>query len=416
MKKILSILFLALPILLTAQYDNASKSKIKKHIKELSSDAYLGRGTGEEGERLAANYIANEFAKMKLKPMGDSAYFHYFEFKHAEKNPHGDENTNDTNAKIIKGKNVVAYLDNDAEFTIVIGGHYDHLGLGHLGSSMEPNSEGQIHNGADDNASGTAGVIELARIFSSNKIKEGCNFIFICFSGEEMGLIGSKRFASRADFDTSKIQAMINMDMIGRLNDSTYKLQVGGIGTSPDLGAIVQKLKPKELTISIDSSGTGPSDHTSFYLKNIPVLFFFTGTHADYHKPSDDFEKINLDGEAIIINYIKNIVVDLASIPKMDFTKTVSKDNGKRTPFKVTLGIMPDYSFDGKGLKIDGVNDDKPAQQAGVKAGDIILKIGDVFTDDIYKYMEVLGKLEKGTKTTLLVKRGTEEILLNVEF
>lgn len=393
---------------------NIAINNVKKHVKTLSSDDFLGRGTGEKGEELAADYIAQYFKTIKLQPWGDKeTYFQNFKFKFRKtsmSNPHGK-------GKMIPktGKNVVGYLDNGAIYTIIIGAHYDHLGTGLMGSSRDANPKGKIHNGADDNASGTAGVMELARYYTENNVKEGCNFIFIAFSGEELGLVGSKKFTQFEKFDSSKIQCMVNMDMIGRLNDSTKKILVYGIGTSPKFGGLVQEYKPKGLDIKVDSSGTGPTDHTSFYLKDIPVLSFFTGQHKQYHTPEDDEHLINYEGEIEVLKYIARIVDKVAAEPKIKFTKTKTKDKG-RVSFKVTLGVMPDYTFEGAGLKIDGVTENKPADKAGVKAGDIIVAMGDMDLKDIHDYMKALSIHKKGDKTTIKVKRGTEQLDLNVEF
>jgi Zn-dependent M28 family amino/carboxypeptidase len=178
------------------------------------------------------------------------------------------------------------------------------------GSSLDANPKEKIHNGADDNASGVAGVIELARYFASNNKTENTNFLFACFSGEELGLIGSKFLTENSPVDNGSVTYMINMDMIGRLDPQSRALMIHGTGTSPVWEPLLKKLSPK-FSIKTDSSGTGPSDHTSFYLKDIPVLHFFTGAHSDYHKPSDDFEKINYAGEADVLKLIAQIINEL---------------------------------------------------------------------------------------------------------
>ena len=309
---------------------------------------------------------------------------------------------------------MVGYIDNGAENTIVIGAHYDHLGLGHDGNSLDPNPSDKIHNGADDNASGVAGVIELARHYQNNDLKEPYNLLFICFSGEELGLFGSKKYCEMPTIDLKKVDIMINMDMIGRLN-AEKSILVGGVGTAPELYNIIGYTDKGDIRTKIDSSGIGPSDHTSFYLKDIPVLFFFTGQHSDYHKPSDDADKINYEGEIQVLQVISKIVDGCMSFPKLAFTKTKSKQSD--TPaFSVTLGIMPDYTFDQKGLRVDGVTDGKPAFKAGLKAGDVILQLGDTEVISIQEYMQGLAKFKKGESTTVKVKRGTEEKVFNVTF
>jgi Zn-dependent M28 family amino/carboxypeptidase len=194
------------------------------------------------------------------------------------------------------GHNILAYLDNGARTTIVLGAHYDHLGMGEEGNSLSGIKEKQIHNGADDNASGIAALLELSKLLKKSRLKNN-NYLFIAFSGEEQGLLGSRYFVDNPTINLPKINYMINMDMIGRLNDSSKTLTVGGYGTSPHWAKLITRPK-KEVFFHIryDSSGTGPSDHTSFYRKNIPVLFFFTGLHSDYHKPGDDFNKLNYTG------------------------------------------------------------------------------------------------------------------------
>lgn len=226
----------------------------------------------------------------------------------------------------------LGFLDNGAENTIVIGAHYDHLGLGHDGNSLDANPHDKIHNGADDNASGTAGVIELARHYQANKMKEKTNFLFICFSGEELGLYGSKKYCDNPTIDLKKVQAMINLDMIGRLKEDKTLL-VGGVGTAPELVDIVQSLKDP-LKVNVDSAGIGPSDHTSFYLKDIPVLFFFTGQHSDYHKPSDDIERVNWAKSPRLLDYVIRVADRISGMPKLKFTPTKSKTYEIHLPSK----------------------------------------------------------------------------------
>ena len=389
-----------------------SIENIKKHISVLSNDSLQGRGTGTIGEAKAANYISQEFKKIGLKPVGDdNSYLKSFQYKHSS-NPHGASDK-DTAVKILNSKNIIGFLDNGSTNTIIIGAHYDHLGFGDDQNSLEANPKGKIHNGADDNASGVAGVIELARYFSNSKSKS--NYLFLCFSGEELGLIGSKKFVDNSEFEPAKINAMINMDMIGRLNDSTKKLMVYGVGTSPSFVTKVENSNTY-FKLVLDSSGVGPSDHTSFYLKNIPVLHFFTGQHSDYHKPSDDLEKINFVGEQKVLEYIIDIVKKIDVEPKLEFKKTRDSNNDNAPKFKVTLGIMPDYSFEGKGVKVDGVSDNKPAFNAGVMKGDIIIKLGNLEVTDMRSYMQGLADSKKGETKDLVVKRNGKDEILKVTF
>ena len=321
----------------------------------------------------------------------------------------------DVGEKKRTGRNIIGYLDNGAARTVVLGAHYDHLGYGEDGNSMLRTGEKAIHNGADDNASGTAALIELARILKSTKQKNN-NYLFIAFSAEELGLNGSKFFTEHPTIDFTKVNFMINMDMVGRLNDSSQVVTIGGYGTSPQWSSLIDPNNKKNpFSIRIDSSGTGPSDHTSFYRKDIPVLFFFTGLHADYHKPTDDFDKINYIGETKIINYISGIVQ--ATDQKLAFTKTrETQTTSSLRSGGVTMGIMPDYTFAGTGIRCDGVTDGRPAQKAGLKAGDIIIKVGEYNISSMDSYMQMLGKFQKGEKAKVKFKRGNEEMETEVQF
>ena len=314
------------------------------------------------------------------------------------------------------GHNVVGYFDNGASTTVILGAHFDHLGYGEDGNSMLRTGEKLIHNGADDNASGSAALIELARILKSSKAKNN-NYLFIAFSGEELGLFGSKYYTDNPTIDLKAVSYMLNMDMVGRLNDSTKVLSVGGYGTSPQWASVINAQDKKiPFVIKIDSSGTGPSDHTSFYRKDIPVLFFFTGQHRDYHRPSDDADKINYTGELNVINYINSIINALSKEnQKLVFLKTREVQMGTRA-FSVTMGIMPDYTFSGTGVRADGVTEGRPASKAGLKAGDVIIQLGDYPVSSVETYMQTLGKFKKGDKTKVKYKRGNETMEAAVEF
>ncbi|MBS1783125.1 MAG: M28 family peptidase [Bacteroidetes bacterium] len=309
------------------------------------------------------------------------------------------------------GTNVAAWIDNKAPYTVILGAHFDHLGYGEDGNSLSLSKE--IHNGADDNASGSAGLLELAARIKKQRLRN-YNYLFVNFSGEELGLLGSKAFVKDYQIDSNHTAYMINMDMIGRLNDSTHALTVGGIGTSPVWSTFVSSPN-KEFKIAIDSSGVGPSDHTSFYHVGIPVLFFFTGIHHDYHKPSDDADKINYLGEAKVLDFVYSIVSVMDTRLKPKFTPTRQTTVGK-VRFKVTLGIMPDYSFQEGGVRVDDVADEKPAKKAGIKAGDIIIQLGDTKILGMQSYMEALGKAKSGQTTTVTVLRNGKPVKLKVTF
>ena len=382
--------------------------QLQNDVNYLASDELKGRETGTEGEKLAASYIIGEFEKIGVEPKGSDGYNQSFDIT-PKANPHQKEG--EFTGEPIKVTNVIGYIDNGAEKTVVIGAHYDHLGLGGEGSLHA--GEDEIHNGADDNASGVAIMLQLARdLVKENEPKQ--NFLFIAFSGEEKGLWGSNYYCKNPTIDLSTVNFMINMDMVGRL-DSDKGLAINGVGTSPAWERVLTTTSLNEAKLVTSESGVGPSDHTSFYLKDIPVLHFFTGQHSDYHKPSDDIDLINFEGMARINEYILEIINYLGEEEKIAFTKT--KDESEDTPrFTVTLGVMPDYMFQGDGMRIDGVTEGKPASKAGFEAGDVVIKMGDIEVTDMMSYMKALSEFKKGDKTTVIVKRGKKKIKEKVTF
>lgn len=548
--------YLLLLLLFVGSFTQAQKLKkedkqlianLQQHIQYLADDKLEGRRAGTQGEKLAAEYISNEFRKVGLQPQGKD-YYQVFEINEGKQinpstfltidgknlqlnkeyfvfpfssnttvealpsialqesdmpwfydlkelleenfhNPHfdiseavvnkakevkqkggtalfvyntskiddglefdGKDNTeslgipvlyitraavkkyfNDISATLdVKVKtdigdkkrnatNVIGYLDNGAPTTVIIGAHYDHLGYGEDGGGREINNVHEIYNGADDNASGTAALIELARLLKNSRLRQN-NYLFIAFSGEELGLYGSKYFTQHPTIDLNNVNYMINMDMVGRLNDSSHVLTVGGYGTSPSWGTVYNqtgrnKLFTGPLIIKYDSSGTGPSDHTSFYLKNIPVLFYFTGIHADYHKPTDDYDKINYTGEMYVVKHIYSLIeAEDKQRTKLAFTKTRETATNTSARFSVTLGIMPDYTYNGIGVRVDGISENRPAQKAGILTGDVITSLGDFKVKDLETYMEALGKFKKGDKTTVIFVRGNQTLSSPIEF
>jgi hypothetical protein len=325
----------------------------------------------------------------------------------------------DTITRTLTGHNVIAFLNNKAPNTVVIGAHYDHLGYNELGGSTyrkTENEKPQIHNGADDNASGTAALIELAEVIKKAHLSK-YNYLFIAFSGEEEGLLGSNYFCKHPTIDTTKINYMINMDMLGRLDSTKNTFAIDGVGTSPTWNTVLGKINIDGIKPKTSESGVGASDHTSFYNIGIPVLHFFTGTHYDYHKPSDDDQFINYKGELAVLKYIYNLIYNLEQEPKLVFTKTKDTHSSTgSTSFKVTLGIMPDYMHEGKGVKIDGVTDGRPAANAGLKRGDLIIKLDNDELADMQAYMKCLEKYNKGEKTKVMIIRDGKELEFNVTF
>lgn len=321
----------------------------------------------------------------------------------------------ETSAKTRTANNVVGYIDNGAPTTVVLGAHFDHLGYGEDGNSMIRTGEKLIHNGADDNASGTAALLELASLLKKSKLKKQ-NYLFIAFSGEELGLYGSKYYVENPTIDLKTVSYMINMDMVGRMNDSSKLVTVGGYGTSPTWGSLIRPDAKSGFSIKIDSSGTGPSDHTSFYRKDIPVLFFFTGLHGDYHRPTDDAPRINYVGEWMIIKYIYGVIGNASGAGKLAFTKTREQQVGTSTRFTVSMGIMPDYTYSGAGVRADGISEGRAAQKAGLKAGDIVIQLGEHKVTSVEAYMQALSKFKKGDATKVKVKRGNEELVFDIQF
>ncbi|MEL6811314.1 MAG: M20/M25/M40 family metallo-hydrolase [Bacteroidota bacterium] len=377
----------------------------------LASDSLKGRETGTEGERIAADYIAGRFEDLGLQPKGTEGYFQDFNFK-PSKNPHQQAEVVKPSVgdSMSKGRNVVAYIDNKAAHTVAIGAHFDHLGMGGEGSLYR---EGEaVHNGADDNASGIAVMLQLAERLKEQHTAN--NYVFIAFSGEELGLLGSNYFVKNSTVPIEKITYMLNFDMVGRLNEENT-LAVHGVGTSPIFKQTLFANNNQGLNIAEYESGTGPSDYTSFYIADIPVLSFFTGQHEDYHKPGDDVEKLNYEGMALITNYTMNIIEDLNDNEKLVFRKT--KNESEEVPsFKVALGVVPDYLFTGEGMRIDGVSEDKPAQRAGLLKGDIVKKLDTIQVTDMMSYMKALSQYDVGKKCLVTIDRSGEMIEVEVEF
>jgi Zn-dependent M28 family amino/carboxypeptidase len=297
---------------------------------------------------------------------------------------------------------------------IIVGAHYDHLGRGGEGSGSLAQRAGDIHYGADDNASGTAGVLELARLFTTQTPKPRRTIVFMAFGGEEEGLLGSNYYVNHPLLPLANTVAMINMDMIGRMKES--KLVIGGVGTAKEWRDIMAANAEKAFQLTLNEDGFGPSDHSSFYAKQIPVLFFWTGTHTDYHKPSDTFEKINYADEARILALVARIVNQLDTADKRLTYATAKSDATPRTGgFRVYLGTIPSYADSNTGLLLDGVRDDSPAAKAGLKAGDRILKIGTRDVKDVYDYTAALGEMKAGEEYAIEVVRGTERLSLKIK-
>jgi len=385
------------------------KEQMVSDITYLASDKLKGRTFGSEGEKKAGEYISARFKLLGLKPMGDNGTY-YQEFTVKNNNPHEVEFADDKQPGYLTGRNVIGYLDQGAQYTVIVGAHYDHLGMGLFGSLYT--GEPAIHNGADDNASGTSTIMELAQRLVPYKEH---NYLFIAFTGEENGLWGSNYFTKHPTIDLSKVVAMVNFDMVGRMSEN--KIAINGTGTSPAWPDLIKAANMDSLDITMGESGVGPSDHTSFYLIDIPSIHFFTGAHEDYHKPSDDVDKINGDGMEKVANMAARILRSIGNNgkDKLEFAKT--KDDDQNTPkLDVTLGVVPDYLYDQNGLRLDGVRDGHPAAKAGLLKGDIIIKMGGEDIKDIYAYMKVLSTFHAGDKTNVVVLRNGKEMPFEIQF
>ncbi len=295
---------------------------------------------------------------------------------------------------------------------LVIGAHFDHLGWGKQNSLYQ--GEPMIHNGADDNASGTTGLLELAEKFGSEKNNLKRSVVFFAFSGEELGLLGSNYLVNNFPLPIEKVVSMINMDMIGRLKDSS--LIVYGTGTSSNWKKLLNDNNSFGFKLTFNDEGFGPSDHSSFYGKKIPVLFFFTGTHSDYHKPSDDYDKINAEGQEKVLKYIYFVATDIINADiKPDYLAVERKDSGRITTSKVWVGTIPDFAGDVDGYKLGGVTEGSPAALAGLQSGDIITKFGDKKISNIYDFTYAIGNYKPGDKVKVVVKRAEKELEVEIE-
>jgi hypothetical protein len=322
----------------------------------------------------------------------------------------------------IELKNVIGVLEGKgklADETLVIGAHYDHLGYGGFGS-LARLKKMAIHNGADDNGSGTCGVIELARRFGAMKEREGRRLVFMTFSGEELGLLGSAHYCKAPIFPIENTAAMINLDMIGRLKKDgktgQEALQIWGTGTAKTFDQLTDNLNKKyHFTVKKVASGFGPSDHSSFYGKKVPVFFFYTGDHPDYHRPSDKWDKINYDGMRRIVDMVEELAIHLATVPERPEYVKVSGGGGNTPRPRISLGIRPGYGEDKDGVLVDGVTEDRPAAKAGIKEGDRIIKMGDRQIKNLEVYMLFMSEQKKGDTIDVTVVRDKKELKLKVK-
>ena len=406
-------IILSLALVLVVQTQAQKQDDMRQAVEYLASQALGGRYPGTAGDTLASEYIVSQLRSQKLKPVvkgkKKTGYYHDFTYgKEVERTTHNI-------IAVLPGKD--KQLRNEY---IVVGSHYDHLGMGGKDSgSRRPDTLG-VHPGADDNASGDAVVLELARYFK--KVRSPRSIIFAFFGAEEQGLVGSKQFLDwmkQADprrinlpADKSGIVAMVNLDMVGRMRD--HAMSVSGTGTSSQFKAMAEKAAEQTgLNISCTPDGYGPSDHASFVAQDIPVLFLTTGGHMEYHTPDDVPSTLNYDGMQQTLDFSKELITRLASMPTTpDYISVPSSNTMKHAKFKVTLGLMPDVMGVSRlpGLRADIVVAGKPAHTAGIRSGDIIQEIDGKPVKNMDDYMQRLSELEPDTTIPVKVLRN-EEIL-----
>jgi len=376
-------------------------------VRFLADDALKGRLAGSDSERCAGDYVAAEFRRLGLRPAGEGGtYFQSLPLASAL-NPHGPGGTGRNVLGAIAGSDPVL-----AREWVVIGAHYDHLGEGGA-NSLAP-GERAIHNGADDNASGVSAVLRAAERIAAGP-RPARSVLFAAFTGEESGLLGSAHFVAHPTLGDGKMIGMINLDMVGRLGAGP--LIVYGVDTADEWRSIVDGAAARVgIAIATRGEGYGPSDHTSFYLKDIPVLHFFTNTHGDYHKPTDDWEKIDGPG----LEKVSLMVADVAAAVA-NRTPQLTLRKGAGQPPKPSvggsgayLGTVPDFTPVDRGVKLSGVTSGSPADKGGLKAGDVILAIGTHDVADLQGMTDALNAFKPGDATTVVVLRGTERVTLPV--
>ena len=395
------------PIFRDSVRSKKKTATMQQSLSYLASDALEGRMSATKGERMAAKYVAEQFRAHGLIPAGENkTYIQPFPWKGVMAHGHmivdGDHLSEYAN-------NVVGFIDNSGDDIIIIGAHLDHLGHGSFGA-LDENEE--VHNGADDNASGIAALFRTITLVQSMNLKD--DVLFIAFSGEEMGLLGSNYFTKKPTVDLQQVKCMLNMDMVGRFR-SEKGMAIYGTNNSTAWNTIVETVNTDHIRLVHEGSGEGNSDHASFYYAGIPSLHFFTGQHEDYHKSSDDVEKINFDGIEMVAQLLARVVKEVDMLDELPFVE-VEQAKQEQMSFKVTMGVLPDYLYDGKGLRLEGVKKNRPAHQAGIQKGDVIIGINDLVIKDINVYMEALSSHEKGDEVSVKIIRGEEEIIKKLTF
>ena len=371
----------------------------------LTDDALEGRLAGSPGEGCAGEFIARQFALLNLEPAGEGGTFFQDVSLASAVNPHAPSGT---------GRNVIAFLRGDdpdrRSEIVIVGAHYDHLGRGPFGS-LEPESR-DIHNGADDNASGVAAMLEVADRLTAGP-RPARSILFIAFTGEEFGLLGSAHYARQPTQPLERTVAMLNLDMVGRLGDG--KLIVYGVDTAAEWEELVRGAAADVgVEVAFSGSGYGPSDHTSFYAQDVPVLHFFTNVHSDYHKPSDDWEKIDIKG----LNLVAAVVAEVAErVAERRAALTLQRAAAPPPPARTDgsrayLGTVPDFAPVDFGVRLSGVSGGSPAESAGMQAGDVLIRLAGEEIADLYAFTDVLRSHAPGDTVEVVVLRDGQEISL----
>ncbi|MCL2738926.1 MAG: M20/M25/M40 family metallo-hydrolase [Bacteroidales bacterium] len=405
----LTLVFLLLALGLNAQIETPHQ-RLSRTLHHLASEHMQGRFPGTRQDTLAAEYIRNTLLEYGYHPLANEGLQSFYT---ALVRAQSSEQVPTFNVVM----SLYGPVDSLAE-SIVIGAHYDHLGMGGQGSGSKKPNEHTVHYGADDNASGVAGVMEVARMLAVHKNDFRRNIVVAAFGAEEQGIAGAKEFVRNPVSGIGKPVIMFNLDMIGRM-DSTAVLHIGGVGTFEGGDNFIDSLpNPHNFRLARSKDGYGPSDHAAFYGSGIPVLYFNTGVHTDYHSPTDHADKINIAQMSQICDYIFTAVYRMAIADQAPTFRKV--DNAEAPPrpaaFNVSLGIIPDFSaIDSTGLRADFVTDGRPAEKAGMKAGDVIKYINGKEVFNVYDYMERLGELEAGELVEVKVLRNNELITLMIQ-
>ncbi len=412
MRSLQTVLFL-LPTLLAASalpaQAPAAVDRVSADLRYLAADEREGRGVGTEGLDAAATYLAERLAAIGLEPGGTEGYFQPFAIDPtAPAVAHAGIEAADV-------KNVVGVIPGTgalATQAVVLGAHYDHLGLGGMGS-MEPDSAGVVHNGADDNASGTAALLEAARLLAGRDAPARRTMIFVAFTAEELGLIGSSHYADHPVAPHDSTIAMINFDMVGRLRSDT--LLAIGMGSAEELPALLDSVNAAHGFVLLRSDDPyGRSDHSTFYTRGVPATHFFTNVHEDYHRTTDDWQRINSAGITRIAGLAADLAFALAVRPeRLTFVQVEQPQTAMRGGgYGAWLGTIPDMTSTPGGVRLTGVRAGSPADEAGMQAGDILVRLGEFEIADLYAMTDALRAHKPGDTVTLVVVRDGERVEL----